>query len=367
MKFTVNTKPLIEALDLGVINSNVSPFHKKSTIIQVSADKNELRLNVEAESIKSELVLKGSGEDDSAKIFVGSLLMKQLVGTFENPVTTLEFAEGGLILHSGTAKFTLPKLVDESDIELDRPTTDTLNADEITLDKSNWKFVQDRQMYAKSMSFIHPIYTYVWVGSEGDILVGDFDNSLFTHSVKNNLGTTCLLSDTIVNLFESLPEGAKIVKEGKDYIIIYKSDSLSYISQFSPKYEDEEDIGSYNSSIFLNMMKHSDQFASFDNSILNKYLNQAEMLSSSTDDTIEVSLENNILRLKDNNVDCKLAVKGDTQISDFTVEFKTDMLKRVVSNYPEEDICFTPIEQDDEVAGILIWDKDVTTVIAGVD
>ena len=103
MNFTVNTKPLIEALNLGVINSNVSPFHKKSTIIQVSADEHDLKLNIEAESIKSELILKGSGDSKSVeKIFVSSLLMKQLVSTFDSATVTLEFAEGGLILHSGT-------------------------------------------------------------------------------------------------------------------------------------------------------------------------------------------------------------------------------------------------------------------------
>jgi len=367
MEFTVNTKPLIEALNIGVVNSNVSPFHKKSTIIQVSANDKTLTLNIEAESIKSEIKLQGSGDCQDAKIFVGSLLMKQLVSTFDSSTVTLEFAEGGLILHSGTAKFTLPKMVDEADIELDRPESDISGLVTVDIDKSNWKFIQDRQLYAKSMSFIHPIYTYIWVGSDGDVIVGDFDNSLFTHSEKNNLGNTCLLSDTIVNLFESLPDGSKISRKDKDYIITYESDSLKYVSQFYPKYEDEEDIGSYNSGIFLNMMAHPENACQFDTSILNKYLNQAEMLSSSTDDTIEFSLTSGQLRLKDDNVDCKMAVSDPSKLSDFEVEFKTDMLKKVISNYSDEKISFSPIIQDEEVVGVLFWDDDVTTVVAGVD
>lgn len=368
MNFTVNTKPLIEALNLGVINSNVSPFHKKSTIIQVSADEHDLKLNVEAESIKSELTLKGSGDSKSIeKIFVSSLLMKQLVSTFDSTTVTLEFAEGGLILHSGTSKFTLPKLIDEDDIELDRPAKPMQDSLQFEIDKASWKFIQDRQMYSKSMSFIHPVYTYVWVGESGDVLVGDFDNSLFTHSKKNTLQTTCLLSDTIINLFESLPDNTKLSKYDKDYILQYDSDSLTYVSQFSPKYENENDIGDYNSDIFLDMMEPPETSYTFDTSIINKYLSQAELLSTSTDDTIKFIVKDKVLELKDNNVHCKLGLDGDSTISEFDIEFKTDMIKKVLSNYPDKVVNISAVEQDGEVAGMLVWDEDVVTIVAGVD
>lgn len=368
MNFTVNTKPLIEALNLGVINSNISPFHKKSTIIQVSATKYDLKLNIEAEAIKSELVLKGYGDSDEvSKIFVSSLLMKQLVSTFDSSTVVLEFAEGGLILHSGTSKFTLPKLVDEDDIELDKPAEALKDAIKYEIDKTSWKFIQDRQMYSKSMSFIHPVYTYVWVGEDGDVLVGDFDNSLFTHSKKNTLQTTCLLSDTIVNLFESLPDSTKLSKYDKDYILEYSSDSLDYISQFSPKYENENDIGDYNSQIFLDMMAPPESSYIFDTSIINKYLSQAELLSTSTDDTITFSVKDKILQLKDDNVQCKLALEGESDVSEFEIEFKTDMIKKVLSNYADKKVNISAVEQDGQVAGMLVWDEDVVTIVAGVD
>lgn len=368
MNFTVDTKPLIEALNIGVINSNVSPFHKKSTIIQVSANKYELKLNIEAESIKSEITLKGSGDsEDTSRIFVSSLLMKQLVATFDSATVTLEFADGGLIIHSGSSKFTLPKLIDEDDIELDKPAEPSKDAAKFNIDKTSWKFIQDRQMYSKSMSFIHPVYTYVWVSNEGDVLVGDFDNSLFTHSKKNTLQTTCLLSDTIVNLFESLPDNTKLSQYDKDYIVEYSSDSLSYISQFSPKYENENDIGDYNSSIFLDMMEPPQTSFSFDTAIINKYLSQAELLSTSTDDTITFDISDKILELKDDNVQCKLALKGDAIISDFKLEFKTDAIKKVLSNYPDKIVNISAVEQNGEIAGMLVWDDEVVTIIAGVD
>lgn len=368
MKFTVNTKPLIEALDLGVINNNISPFHKKSTIIQVSADKDTLTLNIEAEAIKTEIKLKGSNDTkESGKIFVSSSLMKQLVSTFESAVTELEFAEGGLILHSGKGKFTLPKLIDEADIELDKPNTDVDLSAGIDINKEEWKFIQDNQMYAISMSFIHPVYTYMWIGENGDVIVGDFDNSLFTHSTKSKLGNTCLLSSTIVNLFESLPEGSKLVKSDKNYIIHFESDSMSYISEFTPKYEDEEDMGSYNSNIFLDMMKHSTESYKISAPGMIKYLNQAQLLSSSTDDTIVMSVDKDVLQLKDDNVNCKLGVEGTSIVDPFEIEFKTEMLRKVISNYEDDYINMSPVVQDDEVAGMLFWNDSLTTVIAGVD
>lgn len=367
MIFECNTKPLSDALNLGVINSNVSNFHKKSCIVQVSATKEDLVINIESSRICTQLNLKGKGdEDEYATIFVDSLLIKQLVSTFDTPTIKLEFSEGGLIIHSGKSKFTLPKMIDEADLDLQHPSDIEGEDTGVELDKDDWRFIKDNQMFAIAMSFIHPVYTRVWIGSDGDVLVGDFDNSLFTHSDKGSLGNTCLLSDTIVNLFDSVPEGSKLIQNGRNYIIKYQSDSFTYLTEFQPQYEDDEDVGSYNSQIFLDMMSHEDSGIKVSSATMNKYMNQASLLSSGTDDTIEFSFDGQTIVLKDKNVLCKIACEGDYD-KEFSVTFNTENLRKVISNYGESDVTIYPVMQEDEAAGILVYDDDLTTLIAGVE
>lgn len=367
MKFTTNTKPLIDALNLGIINANVSNFHKKSCIVQLVATKSILKINIEAARICTEIKLKGIGDaDTTSSIFVSSLLLKQLVATLESATVTLEFGESGLTIHSGKSKFTLPKMIDEAELELEAPELPDYTSPEIDIDKSDWRFIKDNQMYAIAMSFIHPVYTRVWVGEGGDVLVGDFDNSLFTHSVKSKLGNTCLLSDTIVNLFNSLPEGTKLIKKDTSYLVKYESDAFSYLSQFTPQYESDEDIGSYNSEIFLDMMDHPDTGCYVNAGAITKFLNQASLLSTNTDDTIKFSVEGDDVKLRDNNVDCSVNIEG-AKSAEFIVEFKTESLRRVISNYGEDVIYFIPAYQGDEVAGVIFWNKDLTTILAGVE
>lgn len=372
MKFQVSTKPLSDALSLGVINGNVSKFYQKSCLAQVVATRNTLTINLEASQILTELRLKGSGDaDNSGIMFVDSLLFKQLVSTLESPTVTLEFVEGGLILHSGKSKFNLPKWIDVADMELKAPRLPEYTSTSIPVDKSDWRFIKDRQMFAIAMSFIHPVYTKVWVGDSGDVLVGDFDNSLFTHSKKNKLGNTCLLSDTIINLFNSIPEGASLIKVDSSYLIQVKTDGYEYLSEFRPKYESDESEGSYNSDIILQLMEHPmTNCIKLPTAAVHKFLNQAELLSTSTEDQITFEVANKTVTLHDSNVDCKVDIAGDT--CPYTIQFKTSLLKSVISNYKDEAIMVSPMIQPDEngndtANGIVVWDEDLTTVIAGVN
>lgn len=367
MNFNVSTKPLTDALNLGVVNQNVSKFYQKSCLAQVTASKRDLKINLEAANVLSEVHLKGSGDSDEVvTMFVDCLLLKQLVSTFEPSVTTFEFTEGGLILHSGKSKFTLPKMLDDSELELTAPnTSESATGASIDIDKSDWKFIKDHQMYAIAMSFIHPVYTRVWVGNDGDVLVGDFDNSLFTHSKKSKLGNTCLLSDTIINLFNTIPDGAKLRSIGDSYIITVSTDGFDYISEFKPIYESDEGVGSYNSDIILEMMAHDKDGIRMNTAAINKFLNQAALLSTNTEDTIKLSVGDGHISLVDSNVDCKLPVEGEAE--PFSVEFKTSLLKSVVSNFDEEVVSIAPMKQEDEIAGILVWSKAMTVVLAGVD
>lgn len=372
MRFTVSTKPLIDALNLGVVNANVSKFYQKSCLAQITATRRELKINLEAKSIYSELVLKGSGDEDTECIaFVDCLTLKQLVNTFEANVTTIEFVEGGIVLHSGKSTFTLPKMVEGDDVQLKKPYKLDSGAPAISIDQSDWKFIKDYQMYAIAMSFIHPVYTRVWVGENGDVMVGDYDNSIFTHSKKNKLGKTCLLSDTIVNLFNSLPEGATIKNFGDSYIINVKTDSFEYMAEFCPDYETDDAIGSYNSDIILGTMEKNEETAVvIKPSVINKFLNQAKLISSNSEDTINFIVEGSEVILRDKNIDCKVSLEKEAPRG-YRVLFKTDLLKSAISNFDEDDIKVCPIiyEEDDvvEVSGVVMWTKNMTTVIAGAE
>ena len=368
MIFNVSTKPLSDALDLGIVNANVSKFYQKSCLAQLTATRRELKINLEAANVLSAIHLKGSGDtDEQSVIFVDCLVLKQLVSTFDANITTLEFVEGGLILHSGKSKFTLPQMLDGSELELNSPKQGSdVAGNIIDIDQSDWKFIKDHQMFAIAMSFIHPVYTRVWLGESGDVIVGDVDNSMFAHSTKNKLGNTCLLTDTIINLFNSLPTGAKLQRIDDSYIINVTTDGFSYISEFKPIYESDEGVGSYNSDIILGMMKHTDsEGVKMNTTAVNKALNQAALLSSSTEDTIKVSVGGGNISFVDSNVDCKLP--ADNIPEEYTVEFKTALLKSVISNIDEEIVSISPMKQEDGVAGIILWSKNMTTILAGID
>lgn len=368
LKFECNTKPLSDSLNLGVINSNVSNFHKKSCIVELSCSSNILRINIEASNIYTEITIPGKVEGSfEGSLFVDSMLVKQLVATLDTPTVILEFNEWGLVIRSGKSKFTLPKMVDESDFELRRPEIPEYNSVEIELNKSEWKFIQDYQMYSIAMSFINPVYTKVWVGESGDVLVGDFDKSLFTHSKKNSLDCTCLLTDTIIHLFNSLPEGAKLIPlNDRSYLVHIDLDGYNYVTQFKPLYEDEPDVGVYNSEIFINMMEHPDTYSIIDTPSVSKSLSQATLLSNSTDDKVTLMVNKDNFAIVGSNISCQVA-SGGNYADSYECEFKLETLQKVISNYDDEDIYISPYIRDDEIVGILVWDDELTTIVAGVE
>ena len=244
MKFTVSTKPLKSAVDLGIIKENISKFNQKSCLAQVTATRDSLRINIEAPSIYTEITLRGSGDADAAEtVFVDCALLRQLIDSFDKDITSIDFIDGGIVLHSGSSKFTLPKLLDANNLSLNRPAASS-DANSIELKAGDWKFVKEHQMFAISIWMIHPVYTKVWIGEDGKVIIGDIDNVIFTLSNKSNLGSTCLLNPTIINLFTNLPEGSKIKKVDNSYVLSVDTDGYSLISQFIPEYETDEGVGS---------------------------------------------------------------------------------------------------------------------------
>ena len=370
MKFTVSTKPLSTALDLAVVSNNVSKFYRKSCLAQVTISGRDLIINLEAAQIYSELRFKGApdSEDIKSTVFVDCLLLKQLVSTFDSSSLTLEITEGGLIITSGKSKFTLPKMIDAAEIQLTSPHVDAYDMSaSIDVDKSGWKFVKDYQMYAIAMSYTYPVYTHVWVGENGDVIVGDLNISLFTYSNKSNLGQTCLLSDTIINLFNSLPDGAKMVKGDRSYLLTVKSDGFEYCSEFQPKYEDDESVGSYNSDMILSQMAHPEYNVEVNPNILTKFLSQASLLSTSTEDTIKIKLGNGTLRLEDKNVNCSVDVKGAESHDEVELDFKTSDLQSVLKTFTDDSIHIGPMYNDGEIAAFVFWNNSLTTILGGVE
>lgn len=367
MKFSVATKPLITALNLGIVNANISKYYSKSGLAEVTADRRNLVINLEASYLLSEIVLKGSGDsDEPTKMFVDAALFKQLVSTFDSDVTEFEFVENGIILHSGKSKFQLSQIVDGTQFSLTKPTKNvSQTATTITVKKDDWEFVKDHQMYAIALSFINPVYTRVWVGADGDVIVGDVVNSLFTHSKKSNLGETCLLSETIINLFDSIPEGAKLTKLDKSYILNVETDGFAFAAEFTPQHEETDDLGSYNSEIFLNMMKEDTNAVKINTTKLSKFLSQASILSSSVEDTISLTVKPTELSLQDNNIDCKLQVeyKGDP----FSLKFQSTILKSAISAMDQDEIKISCLVQDDTPSGIVLSTSSMLTLVGAVD
>lgn len=373
MKFTLSTKPLINALDLGVIPANVSKFYKKSCLAQLTATKNTLKINLEASLIASELLLRGSGDsDETVTVFVDCLLLKQLVSTFESSTVTIEYIPGGgITLHSGSSKFNLPSIIEGSDLSLVAPRADVdPSAPSIKINSDDWKFIKDCQMYAIATSFVYPVYTKIWLGEDGSVIIGDFNQQCFTVSQKSSLGSTCLVSDTIVNLFNTLPEGATLTKLDKSYIIKFACDSFEYAAEFTPQYESDAGVGDYKSAVILGAFnKDADNNFEIPVAEILKRLNQSELLSNSAEDTVKfevVSKQDKLfLKLTDANTDHEIPVTGNC--NEFSVTFFITKLKDVMNNLDEETAHVSPIvDEDGAVQGITIWTKQVSVMLGGV-
>ena len=367
MNFTLSTKPFANALDLGVIPANISKYYRLSCLAELTASKNELRINLEASNVVTEILLKGSGDEDAEITgFVDCLVLKQLVNTFESNITTIEYTSGGIVLHSGSSKFNMPFLAEAADGELRRPRLPEANAPKVPLSLDDWKFVKDYQMYAIALSFVHPVYTNAWIGQNGDVIVGDFDNSLFTFSKKNNLGATCLLPDTIVNLFNSLPTGANITMMDKAYRVDVKTDGFEYASEFSPKYENEDNNGDYSAEAILSSIsKNEDNCVKVPVAPIAKSLSQADLLSSSSDETIEFSVVGNEVRIKDENIDCRVKYEGTC--NEFTVPLNSSLFKSVIGHVDADNVTISPVITESELVGITVWTPNLTVMLGAIE
>lgn len=373
MKITLSTKPLVDSLSLGVVNANVSKFFQRSCMAGITIEGNSLIVNLEAAAVYTKIILKGSPEvteDTASSVFVDSLLLKQLVATLDSPTVTLDVSTNGLCIISGKSKFVLPKMLEDVDLELRSPNESVVASPVFTeIDRTGWKYIKDYQMYAIAVSFIHPAFTKVWVGENGDVIVGDYDNSHFTHTKKSNLGKTCLLSDTAINLFNSLPEGARLYTSEDHFVVTVNTDSYSLISEFVP--ETGESVGEYPAELILSIMAHNPETAvKVSPAAMNKFLGQASLLSSSADDTIKMSVKDRKIVLEDQNSRCSVPVHDGSADVEYELVFKTDFLKSVISHYVDEDfmyVCPGGQDNDGQTISAIFWNNELTTVLAGTD
>ena len=366
MKFTCNTKPIVDGIDLGIISSNVSKFYQKSCIVELNIENNSLRINTEASSVKSELVFKGQASGDGENhAFVDSLLFKQLLKTLDSDIIEFEISENGVTVYSGKSKFNLPQVVSGLDLELDRPETVNYVTDTIDVDQDGWNFIKDNQMYAIAMSFIHPVYTNVWINDSKDVLVGDFDNSIFTHSSKVGLSSTCLLPDTVVNLLTTIPENSKIIPVGKNYEISVVTDPYTYLCEFSPKYESDEGVGDYSSDAILGLFKHPDKSISINIDQLEKSISQAELFAATNSDTIDFKADLDQIALVNDHVNC--VVPTENPFEPFNITFKISLFKDAINHLDSKEVNISPLIQGDEAAGLVIWTDNMDVVLAGIE
>lgn len=379
MKFTLNTKPLVNALNLAIIPANISQYYARSTIVQLTATKDELIINTESSATYSEAHVKGSGDSDiRATTFVSSIALKQLVSSFDVNIISIEFVErpgsnvdsmyyDGIILHAGKSKFTLPNTTsDEADNSLKTPNQKYKDTVPMDLHQDNWKFVQAHQMFALGMSFTNPAYTMVWIGQDGDTIVGDYDRSIFTHSVSNPFATTCLLSDTIINLFTAVPEESKVYCLGDTYVIESITDSYKFVSEFVPN--SEEVTGSYNADIILSTMpKTKDESFTLDISELNKFLSQASIISTSASDTVDWKFYDSALDVIGDYVDYHASVQAEPSAPNYQLKFNFDQLRSALSKLDENLVSICPLFRGDECIGVNVWTDKLTIVLAGAE
>lgn len=377
MKFTCSTKPLQNALKLGVIKSNISKFYQKSCLAKITCTQDTMKVNLEASRIVTQLKLHGSGDEDGpASVFIDCQVFNDLVNTFDSDVVTVEFVEGGIVLHAGKSKFTLPKVIDDSDdadLDLAAPQELDQNAiyKSIDLKAENWKFINDHQMFAIAINYIHPVYCRVWVGENDDVLVGDYDNSVFTHSTKGSLGRTCLLPPTIINLFTSLPEGSKLIDTGSSYIVKVVTDGYEYVTEFMPELESDENVGSYNSEVFMGLFSNKEKSVTIDVPKVTKFLNQATYVLTAYDSLLDFVVSGDSIYIGSDVVNCNLVPEGENNCENFECRFKANFLKFVFSALDSEKVNIAPTfsgeGEEREVAGVLFWTDNMSVLLGAVE
>lgn len=364
MKFTVNTKPLNNALNIAIVDSNVSKYMQKSSLVQLTMSAGSLRINTEANSIITEVAVLGNGDGD-ASILIDALLFKKLISTITATQLSIEFVQNGIIVSTGSGSYNLPKVLDASDGSLNRPISIDQSDIESGQDvnKDDWKFIKSYQMFALSESTTFPVYTYLFVGENGDIISGDLEKMLFTHSTCSVMNENCLIGDSIVNLFNSAPDGSILLHKGDFYVIHAKTDAFEYVSAFTPRYESEE-LGKYNSDQFIQLMSTFDKkHITVQVNDINNVLNQVQLLSK-TAKMIKIEVNSDSMTISNSNLKSKIASEV-VQDESYSLNMNPILFKTVISHCPDAKLDIYPVITDDTVVGLLMISGKLSVALAG--
>lgn len=363
MKFTVNTKPLKSALAITIVDSNVSKYNMVSTLVQLSMSQTKLTINTEAVAIKSEVSISGSG-DGVASIMIDAILFKKLISTINSTQLDIEFTNDSVVVKTSSGSYSLPKIVDTSEKTLDRPvvlTPDELD-NAVEVERESWKFVKSHQMYSLATTDEYPVYRYIFVGENGDVLVGDFTASIFTHSTCKVLSENCLISESVVNLMNSVPDGAVITKKDDCYVIYAKTDAFEYSSSFVPRHESDE-FGRYNHEIIIGIMSTFDkEHVTVSSQDITNVLNQAQILNSKLT-KINMTVNTDSIVLSTDTM--KSSIASDvTQSNSYTLTINPNSLRNVISHCTDEKLEIYPSVNDGELVGIIIVSGKLTVTVA---
>lgn len=371
MKFSLNVKPLKDAMDLGIISGNISKFFEKSTVVELSVTGSELQLNTQATSLLSEATIKGNNEDGGdAYAIVDCMLFKSLIGSLDSNTVTLDFQDTSVVVKSGKSKFNVPKLLtDEDDVSLDKPVSvnDLGNKFCGQLDVNVWKYIKDHQLYALASSMVYKVYTKVWVDKEQGVLTGDSENSMFTYYPKGDLQGTNLVSSTIVNLLSSLEETTKLYSvDTTTYVACMSVDSFDFRAQFTVDVDGDSRIGDYGSDMIFNMVLDDSQSevpVSKDNMYAD--IKRASLFSSAFNPTITLKADDNGVYLVNDNVNCCL--NSDSSDIDYELVFNVSELDTVVSHMDLSDLSMSPVVKEGEVLAIRFKsDNGFVALIGGI-
>ncbi len=343
MIFTISTKPLKTALSLAVVGKNVNKNITKSAIVQLSMSEKNFRINTEAASISTEVSLYGFGDGEST-IFVDAITFKNLISTIDDTQIKIEFdCEGTdatfIKVIAGSSEYIIPRVFDAGKISMKRPMD--VSTDGVAIDKTAWKFVSDHMMFAlPKEKTAYPVYNNIWIGENGDILVGDMVESLFTHCAKSNLGATYLLSESIINLLCTVPDGSKIKKGDDDtYTIAFTSDSFTFLAEFVPKAENEEN-GNYRANAILPLLVSAkSQYVDVNVADIGKVLSQLKIVAGN-ETVVNLKITSDEMRLSGKTINAAIPVSGNfTEPIDR--RFKISLLSGITSNLPDQTVRIT--------------------------
>lgn len=369
MKFTISTRPLKNVTNLGIIKANISQFYERSELLQIVATRDTLHLNLEAAGIKTKMTLKGSGDSDSvASILVECAKFKQLIDSIDTEIMTLEFIPGGLSVHAGTSKFSIAQLADINDMQLDEPISEYTASSTVAIPAASWQFVKDHQIFALATSDKRPVYQNVWVGDDHGVIAGDMDIGMFAYSKQGSFDKSCLLPASIINLFTSIPEGSTVSRVGNNYVLNIETDSYSMITEFTPKYEEDSAVGSYNADMILKILNHPESFITIDIAPIIKFINQTSIVNQAGRDKLfTLTVADHTLTLTNRVSSYSMDVDTDDS---YTVIFATEYIKKVLANLDSDNVNIAPMIQQTStggtrVVGCIFWTEKLTLVLAG--